>query len=76
MKLPKGASAAVDAAVKNLWKNWRGRRLAKISKLHVPHGAARAMVAEPPKTEGRKREARLQCLNPFDKIKGGLGSVG
>jgi ribonuclease HIII len=55
MKLPKGASAAVDAAAKQFVTERGADELAKISKLHFRTALRAQGLPEPPKTEWRKR---------------------
>ena len=55
MKLPKGASAAVDAAAKKFVEERGAGELAKISKLHFRTALRAQGLPEPPKTEWRKR---------------------
>jgi len=55
MKLPKGASAAVDAAAKQFVTERGAGELAKISKLHFRTALRAQGLPEPPKTEWRKR---------------------
>ncbi|HEY1716845.1 MAG TPA: ribonuclease HIII [Verrucomicrobiae bacterium] len=54
MKLPKGASAAVDAAAKKIVEERGAGDLAKISKLHFRTALRAQGLPEPPKTEWRK----------------------
>ena len=54
-KLPKGASAAVDAAAKKIVHERGADELAKISKLHFRTALRAQGLPEPPKTEWRKR---------------------
>ena len=54
MKLPKGASAAVDAAAKQFVETRGADELAKISKLHFRTALRAQGLPEPPKTEWRK----------------------
>jgi ribonuclease HIII len=54
MKLPKGASAAVDAAAKKFVEERGAENLAKISKLHFRTALRAQGLPEPPKTEWRK----------------------
>ena len=54
MKLPKGASAAVDAAAKKFVEERGAGELAKISKLHFRTALRAQGLPEPPKTEWRK----------------------
>ncbi len=55
MKLPKGASAAVDAAAKQFVEERGAGELGKISKLHFRTALRAQGLPEPPKTEWRKR---------------------
>ena len=55
MKLPKGASAAVDATAKKFVEERGAGELAKISKLHFRTALRAQGLPEPPKTEWRKR---------------------
>ena len=55
MKLPKGASAAVDAAAKKFVEERGAGELAKISKLHFRTALRAQGLPEPPKTEWRKK---------------------
>jgi ribonuclease HIII len=55
VKLPKGASAAVDAAAKKFVEERGAGELAKISKLHFRTALRAQGLPEPPKTEWRKR---------------------
>ncbi|HTV63726.1 MAG TPA: ribonuclease HIII [Verrucomicrobiae bacterium] len=55
MKLPKGASAAVDAAAKEFVAKFGADALAKVSKLHFRTALRAQGLPEPPKTEWRKR---------------------
>jgi ribonuclease HIII len=55
MKLPKGASAAVDEAAKKIVTERGAENLAKISKLHFRTALRAQGLPEPPKTEWRKR---------------------
>ena len=55
MKLPKGASAAVDAAAKQFVDERGAGELAKISKLHFRTALRAQGLPEPPKTEWRKK---------------------
>jgi ribonuclease HIII len=55
MKLPKGASAAVDVAAKKFVDERGAGELAKISKLHFRTALRAQGLPEPPKTEWRKR---------------------
>jgi len=55
LELPKGASAAVDAAAKKLVEERGAGELAKISKLHFRTALRAQGLPEPPKTEWRKK---------------------
>ena len=55
MKLPKGASAAVDAAAKQFVEERGASELEKISKLHFRTALRAQGLPEPPKTEWRKQ---------------------
>jgi ribonuclease HIII len=55
MELPKGASAAVDAAAKKFVAERGAENLAKISKLHFRTALRAQGLPEPPKTEWRKK---------------------
>jgi ribonuclease HIII len=55
MKLPKGASAAVDAAAKQFVQERGAENLAKVSKLHFRTALRAQGLPEPPKTEWRKK---------------------
>ena len=54
MKLPKGASAAVDAAAKEFVEKRGSGELVKVSKLHFRTALRAQGLPEPPKTEWRK----------------------
>jgi ribonuclease HIII len=54
VELPKGASAAVDAAAKEFVEERGAGELAKISKLHFRTALRAQGLPEPPKTEWRK----------------------
>ena len=54
-KLPKGASAAVDAAAKEFVESRGAVELGKISKLHFRTALRAQGLPEPPKTEWRRR---------------------
>ncbi|HEY3761955.1 MAG TPA: ribonuclease HIII [Verrucomicrobiae bacterium] len=54
MKLPKGASSAVDAAAKELVGKFGADGLAKVSKMHFRTALRAQGLPEPPKTEWRK----------------------
>jgi ribonuclease HIII len=55
MKLPKGASAAVDEAAKKFVEERGAENLSKISKLHFRTALRAQGLPEPPKKEWRKR---------------------
>ncbi|MEI9865723.1 MAG: ribonuclease HIII [Limisphaerales bacterium] len=55
VKLPKGASAAVDATAKKFVEERGAGELGKISKLHFRTALRAQGLPEPPKTEWRKR---------------------
>ena len=55
VKLPKGASAAVDAAAKEFVEKFGSGELGKVSKLHFRTALRAQGLPEPPKTEWRKR---------------------
>ncbi len=55
VKLPKGASAAVDAAAEKFVEERGVENLAKISKLHFRTALRAQGLPEPPKTEWRKK---------------------
>jgi ribonuclease HIII len=55
IKLPKGASAAVDAAAKQLVQERGVEDLARVSKMHFRTALRAQGLPEPPKTEWRKR---------------------
>jgi ribonuclease HIII len=55
MKLPKGASAAVDAAAKQFVTERGAENLVKIAKTHFRTALRAQGLPEPPKTEWRKR---------------------
>ena len=57
MKLPRGASAAVDAAAKQFVTERGADELVKISKLHFRTALRAQGLPEPPKTEWRKSRA-------------------
>jgi ribonuclease HIII len=57
MKLPKGASAAVDAAAKQFFEERGAGELAKVAKLHFRTAYRAQGLAEPPKFEWRKRQS-------------------
>ena len=53
--LPKGASAAVDAAAKEFVAKYGAESLAKVAKLHFRTALRAQGLPEPPKTEWRRR---------------------
>ena len=55
MKLPKGASAAVDAAAKEFVEKLGAEKLGEVSKFHFRTALRAQGLPEPPKTEWRKR---------------------
>lgn len=55
MKLPKGASAAVDAAAKEFIARHGVENLPKVAKMHFRTALRAQGLPEPPKTEWRKR---------------------
>jgi len=55
VKLPKGASAAVDATAKQFVDEHGAEELAKIAKMHFRTALRAQGLPEPPKTEWRKR---------------------
>ena len=55
MKLPKGASAAVDAAAKEFVAQARRRGPAKVAKMHFRTALRAQGLPEPPKVEWRRR---------------------
>jgi len=55
VKLPKGASAAVDAAAKQFVESRGAVELGKVSKLHFRTALRAQGLPEPPKTDWRKR---------------------
>ena len=55
VKLPKGASAAVDAAAKQFVETQGADELAKIAKMHFRTALRAQGLPEPPKTEWRKK---------------------
>jgi ribonuclease HIII len=56
-KLPKGASAAVDAAAKEFISKHGGDNLAKVAKMHFRTALRAQGLPEPPKTEWRRKPA-------------------
>jgi ribonuclease HIII len=57
VKLPKGASAAVDAAAKGFVARFGAAKLSEVSKLHFRTALRAQGLPEPPKTEWRRRAA-------------------
>ncbi len=57
MKLPKGASTAVDEAAKKFVAEQGAENLAKISKMHFRTALRAQGLPEPPKTEWRQKQA-------------------
>ena len=57
MKLPKGASAAVDAAAKEFAAKYGVEALAKVAKMHFRTALRAQGLPEPPRVEWRKRSA-------------------
>jgi ribonuclease HIII len=57
MKLPKGASAAVDAAAKEFVLKHGAENLAQVAKMHFRTALRAQGLPEPPKTEWRRRSA-------------------
>jgi ribonuclease HIII len=55
MKLPKGASAAVDEAAKKIFEERGADGLAKIAKMHFRTALRAQGLPEPPKTEWKKK---------------------
>jgi ribonuclease HIII len=55
LKLPKGASAAVDAAAKEFIAKHGVENLPKVAKMHFRTALRAQGLPEPPKTEWRKR---------------------
>lgn len=60
MKLPKGASAAVDLAAKEFLNRYGIDGLKKISKMHFRTALRAQGLPEPPKTEWRKHKPRSE----------------
>ncbi|HOC55822.1 MAG TPA: ribonuclease HIII [Verrucomicrobiota bacterium] len=56
MKLPKGASAAVDAAAKELASRHGAEGLAKVAKMHFRTALRAQGLPEPPKVEWQRRK--------------------
>lgn len=54
LKLPKGASAAVDAAAKHFVEKHGAENLAKVAKMHFRTALRAQGLPEPPKTEWRR----------------------
>jgi ribonuclease HIII len=57
MKLPKGASAAVDAAAKEFVTRFGAERLGQVAKLHFRTALRAQGLPEPPKAEWRNKPA-------------------
>jgi ribonuclease HIII len=57
MKLPKGASAGVDAAAKEFILKHGAENLVKVAKMHFRTALRAQGLPEPPKTEWRRRSA-------------------
>jgi ribonuclease HIII len=55
MELPKGASAAVDAAAKKFVTEQGAENLPKIAKMHFRTALRAQGLPEPPKTEWRRK---------------------
>ena len=55
MKLPKGASAAVDAAAKEFLAKYGAGEMPKVAKMHFRTALRAQGLPEPPKVEWRKR---------------------
>lgn len=55
MRLPKGASAAVDAAAKDFVAKFGAEKLGRVSKLHFRTALRAQGLPEPPKMEWKKR---------------------
>jgi ribonuclease HIII len=55
MKLPKGASSAVDEAAKKIFTERGVDGLAKVAKMHFRTALRAQGLPEPPKTEWRKK---------------------
>jgi ribonuclease HIII len=55
VKLPKGASAAVDAAAKEFVEKFGAEELTKVAKMHFRTALRAQGLPEPPKVEWRKR---------------------
>jgi ribonuclease HIII len=55
VKLPKGASAAVDTAAKEFVEKLGAAKLGEVAKLHFRTALRAQGLPEPPKTEWRKR---------------------
>ena len=60
MKLPKGASAAVDAAAKLLVEARGADELAKVAKTHFRTALRAQGLPEPPKTEWRRGKTKIE----------------
>ena len=55
MKLPKGASAAVDKAAKEFFEKFGASEMTNVAKMHFRTALRAQGLPEPPKTEWRKR---------------------
>jgi len=55
MKLPKGASAAVDKAAKEFFEKFGASEMSNVAKMHFRTALRAQGLPEPPKTEWRKR---------------------
>ena len=55
MKLPKGASSAVDAAAKEFFEKFGAEKLSAVAKLHFRTSYRAQGLPEPPKVEWRKK---------------------
>jgi len=60
MKLPKGASAAVDAAAKLLVESRGADELVKVAKTHFRTALRAQGLPEPPKTEWRRGKTKIE----------------
>jgi ribonuclease HIII len=58
VQLPKGASAAVDAAAKAFAAEHGAEGLAKVAKMHFRTALRAQGLPEPPKVEWRRRSAK------------------
>ena len=56
IKLPKGASAAVDAAAKEIFQKFGAEGLAKVAKMHFRTALRAQGLPEPPKVEWKARK--------------------